>query len=173
MRSDPAPLLRIGRPTRSQYLRDGQHLARACRVSASFGSEGPTARDGRMTRQGSFSQWESEAEAQPLLGPLMAELNVAQRITIHSAHSMLAGSDQFRAVARDAADWILEHPCPVPDIDQSFIKLARSYGALADLLEAEAKRRDEIDLVAVDREMAGLHLELVRTLAMMRVNSEL
>ncbi len=123
-----------------------------------------------MAYEGNLSQWESEVR--PLVGPLLAELNVALGTTSHNADTMLASSDQFRAVAREVVEWMPAHPCPVPDIDGSFVRLARSYDALADLLETEAKQRNGIDWPAIDREMTLLHIKLVRTLALMRVRAE-
>jgi hypothetical protein len=114
-----------------------------------------------------FERWESEAWS--ILTPLMAALNVADRVA-RGPEAVLAISDQFRALSQDAAIWISENPCPASDLAILFTMLVRSYGTAADSLAAEAKNPNGADWSAIDREFAGLHNALPETLSTMRAS---
>jgi hypothetical protein len=117
-----------------------------------------------MSPNREFTRWESEAW--PILSSLLAVFNVAQRTTHLGPAAMLSVSDQLMAVSHEALDWMPGHRCPVVDLDVRFTQVTRSIGNAGKILESEAKDPRGPDLLAIEREMNGLHAMIAFMLTM-------
>ena len=85
---------------------------------------------------------------------------------------MLAASDQLQAASSHAITWIPSHRCPRTDLDGMFIRLARSYSDVADLIESEVRNPSGPDRRAVSQELAGLVGSMAVMWSVMREQSE-
>jgi hypothetical protein len=87
-----------------------------------------------------FERWEPEVWS--ILTPLMAALNVADRVTM-GPEVVPAISDQFRALSKDVASWIQAHTCPVPDLAVLLTRLVLSSGTAGWRVRCPSRRARE------------------------------
>jgi hypothetical protein len=118
---------------------------------------------GGPVEDATYKEWDSGAWE--ILKPLMAALNQAEKLTLPTPMAVVAMSDQFRSVARDANRWNRTHPCPVPELGFDFTRMVRSVIALADYLEGQA--RSPSDWPALSREVTGVHALLMQVMGLM------
>jgi hypothetical protein len=119
---------------------------------------------------GEFKNWKSAVK--PVLLSMMAVLYFAQDASSRDPQVMLAASDQLQAASSHAITWIPSHRCPRTDLDGMFIRLARSYSDVADLIESEVRNPSGPDRRAVSQELAGLVGSMAVMWSVMREQSE-
>ncbi len=117
-----------------------------------------------------FEQWESEVTS--VLELSMNVLNVCRRTVAEECGSaLISDADQTKAVARQMAEGLVDHPCPSPDVGVQLTRLARSFLAFGNSLEVSASWAAIIDWKVIDRELRGLHLLIAQTLVMINQHS--
>jgi hypothetical protein len=119
---------------------------------------------------GEFRKW--KIAVKPVLMSMMAVLYFAQDASTRSTQVMLAAGDQLQAASSHAITWIPSHRCPRTDLDGMFIRMARSYSDVADLIESEVRSPRGPDRRAVSQELAGLVGSMAVMWSVMREQSE-
>ena len=119
-----------------------------------------------------FQSGIASEDSQTRCTPASTRVAIRSEAYLQRTGSLLASSDQLRAVSRQFTDWIPEHRWPVTDIDVALTKLDRSVESLAGLLESESVSPSEPDSPAIGRGLDGLRLTLLELLLAMHRESE-
>ena len=87
---------------------------------------------------------------------MLATFSLAERSAAKGPGALLAASDQIGSAARDARMWMIEHQCPLPEIEDRLRRTLRSTRVLARLFELEARNPSGPNLKVIYQEIDGL-----------------